>query len=191
MAMETLTSRVKGILLEPRATWKEIDAEFTKPGEIWGKYVLPLTAIGPIAAVIGLFIFGQRIAFTSLTSSVSLTAAISRGVAGYVLALLSVFVLSRIVSLLAPGFGGQRNDVQGLKAAAYVSTVSWLGGVFMLIPALYLVSWIFRLYSLVLLYVGLPIVMKVPKDRAMGYTAVVIIIFIVVSLITEAILTAF
>ncbi len=39
MAMETLTSRVKGILLEPRATWKEIDAEFTKPGEIWGKYV--------------------------------------------------------------------------------------------------------------------------------------------------------
>ncbi len=191
MAMETLTSRVKGILLEPRATWKEIDAEFTKPGEIWGKYVIPLATIGPIASVIGLFIFGQRIAFTSLTSSVSLTAAISRGVAGYVLALLSVFVLSRIVSLLAPGFGGQRNDVQGLKAAAYVSTVSWLGGVFMLIPALYLVSWIFRLYSLVLLYVGLPIVMKVPKDRAMGYTAVVIIIFIVVSLITEAILTAF
>jgi len=66
-----------------------------------------------------------------------------------------------------------------------------LGGIFMLIPALYLVSWAFRVYSLVLLYVGLPITMKVPRDRAMGYTAVVIIIFIVVWLIGGAILTAF
>jgi len=191
MAMETLTSRVKGILLEPRATWKEIDAEFTKPGEIWGKYIVPLAAIGPIASMIGLFIFGQRIAFTSLTNAVSLTTAISIGVGGYVLALLIVFVLSKIISLLAPGFGGQRNDVQGLKAAAYASTSAWLGGIFMLIPALYLVSWAFRVYSLVLLYVGLPITMKVPRDRAMGYTAVVIIIFIVVWLIGGAILTAF
>jgi hypothetical protein len=191
MAMETLTSRVKGMLLEPRATWKEIDSEFTKPGEIWSKYILPLAAIGPIATMIGLFIFGERIAFTSLTNRVPLTTAISRGIAGYVLALLSVFVLSRIISLLAPGFGGQRNDVQGLKAAAYASTATWVGAVFALIPPLDLVTLIFSLYSLVLLYVGLPIVMKVPTDRAMGYTAVVIIGWIVVFLIARAILTAF
>jgi hypothetical protein len=189
--METMIGRVKGIMLEPRATWKEIDTEFTKSGEIWGKYIIPLAAIGPLAATIGILIFGQRIAFTSLTTQVTLTTAITRGVAAYVLGLLSVFVLSRIVSLLAPGFGGQRNDVQGLKAAAYASTSSWLGGVFLLIPALGLVSLIFSLYSLVLLYIGLPIVMKVPKDRAMGYTAVVIIVWIVVFLVVGAILTAF
>lgn len=189
--METMISRVKGIMLEPRATWKEIDSEFTKSGEVWGKYIIPLAAIGPIAGTIGVLIFGQRIAFTSLTTKVGLTAAITRGVAAYVLALLSVFVLSRIVSLLAPGFGGQRNDVQGLKAAAYASTASWLGGVFLVIPALGLVSLIFSLYSLVLLYIGLPIVMKVPQDRAMGYTAVVIIVWIVVFLVVGAILTAF
>jgi hypothetical protein len=43
----------------------------------------------------------------------------------------------------------------------------------------------------VLLYIGLPIVMKVPQDRAMGYTAVVIIVWIVVFLIARAVLTAF
>ena len=190
MAMETMIGRVKGMLLEPRATWKEIDSEFTKPGEIWGKYVVPLAAIAPIAVTLGLLMFGQTIAFTSLTSSVSLTSAITAGIGSYVLALLMVFVLSRIISLLAPGFGGQRNDVQGLKAAAYSSTASWVGGIFFLLPALWLVSLIFSLYSLVLLYIGLPILMKVPKDRAMGYTAVVIIVAIVVFLIKQAVLTA-
>jgi hypothetical protein len=189
--METLTSRVRGILLEPRATWKEVDGEFTKSGELWGKYIIPLAAIGAIASFVGLLLFGQRIAFTSLTNPVPLSTAIARGVATYVLALLVVFALSRIISLLAPGFGGQRNDVQGLKAAAYASTPHWIGGIFLLIPTLGPVSLIFSLYSLVLLYVGLPIVMKVPKDRAMGYTAVVIIVWLVVFLINWAILTAF
>jgi len=188
---ETLIGRVKGMLLEPRATWKEIDSEFTKPGELWGKYIIPLAAIGPIVGTIGMVLFGERIAFTRLTNDVPIGTAITRGVASYVLALLSVFVLSRIISLLAPGFGSSRNDVQGLKAAAYASTAAWVGGIFLILPALAIVSLVFSLYSLVLLYIGLPIVMKVPQDRAMGYTAVVIIVWIVVFLIVGAIAAAF
>jgi hypothetical protein len=186
-----LIDRVKSILLQPRSTWREIDTEFTKPGEIWGKYVMPLAAIGPIFGTIGMLIFGQRIAFTSLTNPVPMSTAITRGVAAYVLALLSTFVVTQIINLLSPTFGGQKNDVQALKAAAYSGTAAWLGGVFAIMPALGLVGLIFSLYSLYLLYVGLPIVMKVPQDRAMGYTAVVIIVTIVVFLIVSALITAF
>lgn len=189
--METMIGRAKGMLLEPRETWKEIDTEFTKPGELWLKYIVPLAAIGPIALTVGMILFGRRVPLTSLTTPASMSSAIQAGVASYVLALLSVFVLSRVISLLAPGFGGQRNDVQGLKAAAYSSTAAWVGGIFQILPALGLVSLLFALYSLVLLYLGLPIVMKAPKDRAMGYTAVVIIVSIVVYLIAGAIVTAF
>lgn len=189
--METMISRAKGILLEPRATWKEIDAEFAKSGELWSKYIIPLALIGPIAGMIGMFLFGKRVLFTSLTNPVPISTVISTGVATFVLSLLIVFVMSRVISLLADGFGGQRNDVQGLKVAAYSSTAMWIGGVFQILPMLNLVSLIFSLYSLVLLYVGLPIVMKIPKDRAMGYTAVVIIVSIVVFLIARAIATAF
>src|SRR5437667_322913 len=39
--METMASRARGVLFEPRATFKEVEAEFTKPGAIWGKYILP------------------------------------------------------------------------------------------------------------------------------------------------------
>jgi hypothetical protein len=189
--METMISRAKGILLEPRATWKEIDTEFTRPGEVWGKYIVPLALITPIAGMVGMVIFGKRVPFTSLTNPAPISTVLSTGVATFVMSLLSVFVLAHVISLLAPGFGGQRNDVQGLKAAAYSSTAAWLGGVFQILPALNLVSLLFSLYSLVLLYVGLPIVMKVPKDRAMGYTAVVIIAWIVVFLIAGAIVSAF
>ena len=39
------------------------------------------------------------------------------------------------------------------------------------------------LYSLYLLYLGLPVVMKSPKEKAMGYTAVVIIAAIVLFMV--------
>lgn len=189
--MTTLVDRAKGILLQPGATWKAIDAEFTKPAKIWSGYVVPLAAIGPICMTISMILFGQRVAFTSLTNPVSMTTALTSGVASYVLALLSVFIVSQIVSFLAPNFGGQKNDVQALKAVAYSSTASWVGGVFGLLPQLGLVSLIFSLYTLYLLYAGLPVVMKVPQDRALGYTAVVIIATIVVFLIMGAVVAAF
>src|SRR5947208_15687094 len=187
--METLASRARSVLFEPRATFKEVDAEFTKPGAIWGRYVLPLAAIGPIAGAIGRLVFGQRIALTTLTGSVSITDAITWAIISFVLALAAVFALSQVISLLAPGFGGQKNDVQALKVAAYSSTPVWLGGIFTIHARLIIVSVIVSIYGLYLLYVGLPILMKVPQDRAMGYIAVVIIAAIVIFLIVTAFTT--
>ncbi|HXE83298.1 MAG TPA: Yip1 family protein [Gemmatimonadales bacterium] len=187
--METMVGRVKDIMLEPRATWKEIDGEFTKPGELWGRYIVPLAALGAVARTVGMILFGKPVAFTSLVNKVSLTDAIVAGVVSLVVALLSVFVLSKIISLLAPGFGGQRNDVQGLKAAAYSSTAAWIASVFAILPRLNIVINLISLYSIVLLYLGLPIVMKAPKDRAMGYTAVVIIIAVVMFVIGAAVIS--
>ena len=97
----------------------------------------------------------------------------------------------QIINALAPSFGGQKNDVQALKATAYSSTAAWLGGAFNLIPALALIGILVSLYSLYLLYAGLPVVMKTPKDKALGYTVVVIIAVIVVFLIIGAVSAAF
>jgi uncharacterized membrane protein YqhA len=181
--METLASRARAFLFEPRATFKEVDAEFTKPGAIWGKYILPLAAIGPLAGAIGRLLFGNRIALTTLTTTVSISDAATWAIISYLLSLAAVFALAQVISLLAPGFGGQKNDVQALKVAAYSSTPMWLSGVFSLYARLLLVAVIVSVYSLYLLFVGLPILMKVPQDRAMGYTAVVIIAAVVIFLL--------
>src|SRR5438477_551583 len=173
--METMASRARSVLFEPRTTFREVESEFTKPGAIWGEYILPLAAIGPIAGAIGRLVFGQRIALTTLTSSVSISDAITWAIISYLLALAAVFVLTQVISLLAPGFGGQKNDVQALKVAAYVSTPVWLAGAFSVYARPVLAGAIVSAYSLFLLYVGLPILMKVPQDRSMGYPAGVII----------------
>jgi Yip1-like protein len=179
-------NRVTSILLRPGTTWKMIDGEFTKPADLYKKWILPLAAIGPVCSTISMVIFGQRVPFTSLTTRVPIQTVFVRGITGYVLALLSVFILAQIINLLAPTFDSQKNDVQALKAAAYSSTAGWVGGVFALIPALWPVGLLFSLYSLFLLYLGLPVVMKVPNHQAAGYTAVVLIIALVVMLLVGA-----
>lgn len=42
-----------------------------------------------------------------------------------------------------------------------------------------IISLVAGLYSLFLLYLGLPVLMKSPSDRAMGYTVVTIIVAVV------------
>jgi hypothetical protein len=136
---------------------------------------------------VGRFLFGARIAGTSVAgSSFDVTAAAMYAVIAFILAVVAVFALSKIISLLSPQFGGQRNDVQALKVAAYSSTPAWVAGIFNLHGRFLMVQIIVSLYSLYLLYAGLPILMKVPKDRAMGYTAVVIIAAVVIFLMQSA-----
>lgn len=179
-------NRVTAILLKPGTTWKMIDGEFTKPADLYKKWILPLAAIGPICSTISMVVFGQRIPYTSLTTRVEISTVFTRGVTAYVVALLSVFVLSQVINLLAPTFDAQRNDVQALKAAAYSYTASWVGGVFALIPRLWPIGLIFSAYSLFLLYLGLPAVMKVPNHQTAGYTAVVLIVALVIMLLVGA-----
>ncbi len=181
--METLTSRARAVLFEPRATFKEVDSEFTKPGTIWGKYVIPLALIGPLMGALGRFVFGRRMGGATLGDPVTLTGAIIWGVVAFIIAVGAIFILAQIISNLAPGFGGQKNDVQALKVAAYASTPALIAGVFGIHGLFYVVTIFISLYSLYLLYIALPILMKVPQERAMGYTAVIIIAAIVLFLL--------
>jgi hypothetical protein len=180
-------SRLTGILLQPGTTWKVIDGEFTKPADLYKRWILPLALIGPVCGAIGMMIFGKRIPFTSLTNPVGFSTIVTRGITAYVLAVLAVFVLAQIINALAPTFGAQKNDVQALKVAAYAGTAGWVGGAFSLIPALWPVGMLFSLYGLFLLYLGLGIVMKVPSQQAAGYTAVTIIVALVLVLLVNAI----
>jgi hypothetical protein len=183
-------NRLKGILLQPGATWKAIDGEFTKPGSIYKNWVLPLALIGPICGAIGTFVFGMSFGVVGFYRLPIMNIVTILAV-DYVLGVVGVWVLSLVISLLAPTFGGQRNDVQGLKVAAYATTAWFVAGVFQLLPQLALVRVLVSLYSVYLVFSGVPIVMKPSKDQAMGYAIVAVLGAIVVALIVLAIHTAF
>ena len=184
------TNRLKAILLQPGATWKTIDGEFTKPVALYKGWVLPLALIGPVCWALGTLVFGMSFAVVG-SYRLPLQSIATLAVVDYVLSVAGVFALSMIISLLAPTFGGQKNDVQALKVAAYASTPWFVAGVFQLLPQLALVRLVVSLYSVYLLFSGVPIVMKPAKDQAMGYAIVAVLGAVVVALIVLAIHTAF
>lgn len=182
-----IIERAKNIILKPKETWVAIDTEPATTQSIYMPYVLVLAAIGPIAQFIGGQVFGYGAFGISFHPPIG-TALVS-AILSYGLALATTFALSLVIDGLAPNFGGQKNQVQALKVAAYSATAGWLAGIFGLIPALAILG-LLGLYSLYLLYLGLPILMKVPQDKALGYTVVVIIVAVVLFLIVGAIIRA-
>jgi hypothetical protein len=184
-----LVDRVKRILLSPRSEWEVIDAEPTTPAALYTGYIIPLAAIGPIAQLIGYSVFGISVPFMG-TYRVPIGSALTTAIVSYVLSLAATYVLALIIDALAPTFNGQRSQTQGLKVAAYSSTAAWVAGIFALIPGLRLLM-ILGAYSLYLLYLGLPVLMKVPRDKALPYTAVVVLAAIVLFMVIGMIASRF
>jgi len=180
-----LVDRVKRILLSPRTEWEVIDAEQTTPAALYTGYIAPLAAIGPLARLIGNTVFGIPVPFVG-TYRVPFGSALSGAVIGYVLTLAGTYLLALIIDALAPTFNGQRNQIQALKVAAYSSTAAWVAGIFALIPGLRLLG-ILGLYSLYLLYLGLPVLQRTPREKALPYTAVVVLAAIVLFMIVGVI----
>jgi hypothetical protein len=172
-----LVDRVKGILLAPRNEWTIIDGESATVQGLYTGYIIPLAAIPAIAGFIGMSLVGFSFMGTSIRAPIGtgLTGAVAR----YLGALLGTYVLALIIDALAPTFGAQKSTIQALKVAAYSSTAAWVAGIFLILPSLGMLS-ILGIYSLYLFFLGLPLLMKVPEDKAMPYTIAVIVAAIVV-----------
>jgi hypothetical protein len=117
--------------------------------------------------------------------------AIAGAIVSFALALLGTYIVAQVIDQLAPRFSGTRNLTQAFKVSAYSSTAQWVAGIFALIPALGALS-ILGVYSVYLLYLGLPVLMKVPQEKATSYTLAVvvvsIVVFIVIAILTGIVL---
>ena len=181
----SLVERIRGVLLRPAAEWDKIDLEPATIQSLFTGYAMPLAAIGPVCGAIGIVVFGFGIPGIATYHANPLGAAVT-ALVSYGLALLATFLVGLIIDALAPTFGGVKNPVQAMKVAVYGSTASWLAGVFGLIPALAVLA-IAGLYSLYLYYVGLPKLMKTAPDKALGYTALVVLCYLVLALVIGAV----
>jgi len=173
-----LVARAKGILTNPRQEWVGIDNEPLNLSELLVGYILPLAAIGPIASIIGWSAFGM-----GGLIRLSIGTLIGFAITNYILTIVGVFVLAWIINALAPQFGATQSMPQAIKVAAYSSTAAWVAGIFNLFPALAILAAIGGLYSLYLCWLGLPILMKAPAEKATTYVIVVIVAIIVVYMV--------
>ncbi len=179
-----LVDRVKNILLSPKTEWERIDVEPATVKGLYTGYACILAAIGPIATLIGSQLFGYGAFFVHYRPS--LVGSVITAILSYVLGLVGVYVVGLIIDALAPNFGATKNPIQAQKTAVYAWTAAWIVGIVGIFPVLGVLG-LLGLYSLYLLYLGLPRVMKAPEDKAVGYTAVTIVIAVVVYLVIGAV----
>jgi hypothetical protein len=165
---EFILSRAWGLLREPKKEWEQIRAEETTVPNILLGYVAPLAAIPPVCDLIGSALFNRLI-------QIDPGEALIRAVITWIVSIGLVFFLGVLINAVAENFDGDRNDLAAQKIAAYSLTPAFLSGVFSLWPPLWWLS-LFALAAMVfLMYRGLPILMKAPVERAMGYAATVTI----------------
>jgi len=175
-------------LLQPKQEWEVISGESTSLADLYTGYAMPLAAIGPVCSVIGLSVVGISLPIVG-TYRVPIMSSILSAIVQYALALAAVYILAIVIDNITPKFEGLRDMGQALKLATYSSTASWVAGIFILVPVLAILGLV-GLYSIYLLYAGTPILMKVPREKAAIFTAVVIVaaivIFTVMNMITRA-----
>lgn len=173
-----IIQRVKDIILKPTDTWAEIKAEQVTIKELFTSYAALLAAIPPLASFIGMSLLG--FSMLSFSYRIPLGRGISHAVVSYIFSLVGLYVVALIIDALAPSFGSQKNQVNATKVAVFSWTPSWIAGILMIIPALSPLAVLLSLYSLYLFYLGLPVLMETPKDKALGYFIVTILISIAV-----------
>ncbi len=162
-----LIERVKNILLTPKTEWPRIAAESDTVAGLYTGYALILAAIPALGMLIGTAGIGFPIAIVT-----------------YVITLVVIFIASLIVNALAPTFGGQKDSVAALKVVVYSSTPGWVAGIFNIIPFVGpLIAFIAALYGIYVLYLGLSPVMKNPEEKSIGYTALIVVCYIVLMMV--------
>lgn len=177
----SLKERAQNIILKPGSEWDRIATETTSVNGLFKSYAMILAAITPVCTLIGSLLFPVSILGFSYRPSP--VAAVVSAVVAYLLALGMIFVMGLIIEALAPNFDGVKDRRKAMQVAVYASTASWLAGVFTLMPQLAALAIIGGLYSLYLLYLGLPKLMQAPEGKALPYTVAAVVIAIVLSLV--------
>jgi hypothetical protein len=181
-----LQQRVVGILTRPAQEWATIAAEPRDIAGLYRGYIVPLAAIPPVCALIGMALIGISLPYVGRVR-IGFGSGLVAAIVQYILALVGAYVAAIVIAKLAPNFESEPDTAQALKLVAYSSTPAWLAGVFSLIPVLSPLA-IVGLYGIYLIYVGVTPVMKTPLAKRIPYLVVsalaVIVVYIVIGVIS-------
>jgi hypothetical protein len=185
-APTNLVDRVKGILISPKTEWQSIAAESTSVGKLFTSYAMILAAIPLIAGIVGMMLFAPSYGGVSLRPAMSFIIALA--VVGYLISMGVVLIMGFIIDALSPSFGGVKDRVQATKIAVYATTPVWVVGILSIFPPLGPLIWLAYLWVIFLIYMGLGPVLKVPDDKSIVFTLVIVVAYIVLMVVLTMVL---
>jgi ABC-type polysaccharide/polyol phosphate export permease len=179
MDIAGMVKRTKGIVLAPKQEWPIIAAVKAGHAKVLLSWLLPLSLIQAVAAVIGFGLIGYAGSWGRRHGLLQVATMIG-----------GAYVTAFIVNTLAESYASVKNQDQAFALIAYSYTPAALGGIFQLIPSLAIIGTLAGLYGLYLLYIGLPFLMKTPPEKNTGYFVVALLCTIGVFLVLSAVLAA-
>lgn len=188
----SIVDRAKNILMKPADEWNVIAAEPATVGGLFTGYAMILAAIPLVAGIIFTGALGMSAAGLGGMGgamAMGFTAVAGMAVIGYVLSLVTLYLMSMVVNAVSPSFNGKSDLVQSTKLMTYASTPTWVVGLVSWIPILGgLISLAAVAYVVYLMYLGLKPVLGVPQEKVAGFTVVIVLIYIVLSLVVSGII---
>lgn len=176
-----LLKHVPGLFIKPENEWKTIRGKKTSVKEVYLTLVLLLAAIPPLCGYIGTTMVGWQIADGPV---VQLTdrSAIKISILFYLAILISIYAIGRMIHWMGETYGFNRTVARCVQLAAFTVTPLMLIGVFLLfseIWVIYLIGLPALVYSVYLLYTGVPIMLDVPRDKGFLLSSAVLAVGLV------------
>lgn len=179
-----LLSHTIGIFTNPDKEWQAIRADKHSFVQVFLSHVPILALIPCVAAFIGVtkvgFTLGGHVAKLTPASAGMLA------VVTYIALLAGIYLVGEFINWMAKAYGVEDDEptrhYEGTALAVFVTTPVLLAGIVMLYPHLWLVVTVMGLaavYSVYLLYEGIPILMNMSKDRAFMYASAVLTVGLV------------
>jgi hypothetical protein len=161
--MEVLR-RITYLIFRPAAEWEAIAREPTSVDTLLRRYILPLSALAPIATFIGMEVFdrswdpdqGYLVPADQIFNAAATT---------FFGIIASIFILAAIMTLIAPMYHCKRDYLSALKVSTHGASPLLLSGITLVLPAMIVVSMVALCYTLFLYYVGTTEVLQIRKDQ--------------------------
>ena len=170
----SVVDRVRNILVTPKTEWPVIAAEPATVSGIFTGYAMIVALLPVIGMVLGSLVLGNV---------VGLGFVIVPAILAYAVGLAVLYVMGLIADALAPGFDGSKSQISAFKLVVYSATPQWIAGFFSFIPGLNVIIGLLGFaYAAYLLYLGSMATMRVPEGKAVAYTVVLILIWIVLGM---------
>ena len=185
-----LLHHVFGLFTHPDAEWAQIRREHEKPLRLYVAYVLILAAIGPVCAYISTAHIGWTVGADQPVIRLASDSALQLSVLTYLAMLVGVFALGYAINWMARTYGALEEDdaANGVALAAYSCTPLFVAGFALLYPEPWFNALVFLAaagYGAYLMYDGLPIVMDIPRERAIMYAGALLTVALVILVSTR------
>lgn len=180
-----------GILLHPDKEWKAIRNERSSFLQVFVSHVPFLALIPTLASYYGVTQVGWSVGGSDVIR-LTPASAMSLCAASYAALLIGVYMLGEFISWMAKTYGAGDNEeerrYEGTALAVYITTPVFLVGILMAYPNIWLnaaATLIAGLYSVYLVYQGIPILMDIPKERAFMYATSVVTVGLVLMVVVR------